>query len=202
MPSLAAVSVVGTRFVFDEETKRLSIKLINDNEGNYLIKTTITGSHQDEFVISPPLFILPQNASNILTIVPHKLEHPEQDQLYRLSIASIPKSQSTTNNASVSFAVRSNFNLIYRHDKLKNANFEQLKLEKNNGFYLKNLSNFVFTFDVAAQKNSIKQTRMTLAPDKMLNVDKYCQTSKKCDLWISFINDDDSIIKELHISSY
>lgn len=51
---LAGVTVVGTRFFIDDTTRSLNIKLINDNDSDYLVKTTV---NSDSFIISPPPYL-------------------------------------------------------------------------------------------------------------------------------------------------
>lgn len=193
----AGVSVIGTRFVIDNNTQKLAIKVVNDNESDYLVKTDITD--RDEFIISPPLFVLPQNTTNLITIVPNNLKKGDKDKLYRLSITTIPKSRLTERTNTVSLAVRSHFYFIYRHDNLKNADFNQLKLTNENGqFYLKNLSNYVLTFRLSGLKNSATGTRKTLAPEEKLLINKECINTNS-NFWISFLDDDDNIIKKTNI---
>lgn len=61
------VSVVGTRFMINDEIKHLNIKITNDNENDYLIKSALDDK---DFIISPPLFLLQKNTANMITIIP------------------------------------------------------------------------------------------------------------------------------------
>lgn len=88
--SFSGPSIVGTRFLFNAETRAINIKVMNDNESDYLIKTSINNK---EFIVSPPLFILPKNASNIITIIPSDMIKNDRDKIYELIITAIPKSE-------------------------------------------------------------------------------------------------------------
>ncbi|WP_392563998.1 fimbria/pilus periplasmic chaperone [Orbus wheelerorum] len=194
--SIAGVTVLGTRFIVSDKTKHLNIRLQNDDEGDFLIKTSIACNTNDEFIVSPPLFILPKNTKNIVTIIPSKIEKNNQDHLCKLSIATIPKSPMIS-NGTVSLAIRSNLHLIYRHDSLKNVNFEQLKLIKkaNNQFYLKNSTDFVLSLIISLSKDNQSGIKKTISPNELIPV-SICQNSQ-CNLWISIIDDDDESIIQI-----
>ena len=197
---MAGTSIVGTRFIINEKTKRLSIKIINDNENDYLIQTAIANNTNDRFVISPPLFVLLKNQSNIITIISNNIENTDTDHLYKLSIASIPKSTASVRNT-IGLAVRANFHLIYRHADLKTADFNQLKLikHKDNAFYLKNDSKFVFSMFVSKSKGDTG-IKKTISPNEEISVDDLCKQYNYCSLWVSFIDDNESIIKQVSLS--
>ncbi|WP_392565457.1 fimbria/pilus periplasmic chaperone [Utexia brackfieldae] len=197
----AGVTVMGTRFAFNDDSKRVYIKLMNNDKHDFLIKTTIENNN-GQFVITPALFVLTKNNTNTQLIIPVNHQKSNVDELYQLSVAMIPKSQIHSGKSTVSLAVRAHFNLIYRHAELRKADFSQLKLVKSDKgeFELKNLSNYVFTMDLADEKNSSNAFRKTLAPQESLSVDQFCKNSV-CQVWVSFIDDDDSIVKAIYLSN-
>lgn len=202
---LAGISVLGTRFVINQDTKRLNISIMNDNESDYLIQTKILDGNDvvssDNFVISPPLFVLPKEATNIVTIIPNNLPKTDRDYLYRLAIASIPKSQLSENKSTVSLAVRANFHLIYRHADLATADFSQLRLSKHKDgkFYLKNNSNFVFTIALSMSKDGAEEIKQTLSTGEVMPLSALCKKADSCNVWVSFIDDDESVIKKINL---
>ena len=201
--SLAGVSVVGTRFIITQNTKSLPIKIINDNENDYLVKTNISGNDEGRFVVTPPLFLLAKNTSNIQMLIPDKIENIKVDQLYSLTIAFIPNSRKMKDLSTISLALRSHFNLIYRHDNLSKFDPSLLALvkESNDIFWLRNLSNFVLTINIKDSNTEKLDSRITLIPEGKVNVSKFCKL-KKCNFWVFVVDDDDSILKKIHMNNF
>lgn len=197
---IAGVTILGTSFTIDDKTKRLNIKVNNDNEGDFLVKTNVYCNENDELIVTPPLFVLTRNASNIVTIIPSVIEKNNKDHLCKLSIAAIPKTPSGKDN-SIYFAIRSNLHLIYRHDDLKNVDLKQLKLIKqsDNKFYIKNDTNYVLPLKVSSSEDSDSFVKKTLSPDALMPV-SFCTTAK-CDLWVSVIDADQSVFAKLNLSN-
>lgn len=196
---LAGVSVLGTRFFIDDSTKALNIKLTNDNESDYLIKTTI---NSDGFIISPPLFILPKNNSNIITIIPEEKVKNNKDKVYSLTITTIPKSAINEDSNVVSLAIRSHFNLIYQHKLPTDEDFNEIKLihSQDGKWILKNASDFAYTVylskDIVHEPENIK----LLAPGKDISVNEYC-SEITCSLWLTILNGEQNIVKKLNLIS-
>ncbi len=201
--SLAGVSVVGTRFIITQNTKSLPIKIINDNENDYLVKTNISGNDEGRFVVTPPLFLLAKNTSNIQMLIPDKIENIKADQLYSLTIAFIPNSKKMKDFSTISLALRSHFNLIYRHDNLSKFDPALLALvrEGNDIFWLRNHSNFVLTINIKYPSTEKLDSRITLIPEGKVNVSKFCKL-KKCNFWVFVVDDDDSILKKIHMNNF
>lgn len=201
--SLAGVSVVGTRFIINQNTKSLPIKIINDNENDYLVKTNISGNDEGRFVVTPPLFLLAKNTSNIQMLIPDKIENIKVDQLYSLTITFIPNSKKIKDFSTISLALRSHFNLIYRHDNLSKFDPTLLVLvkEANDVFWLRNHSNFILTINIRDSNTEKLDSRITLIPEGKVNVSNFCKL-KQCDFWVSVVNDDDSILKKIHMRNF
>ncbi|MEB4675814.1 molecular chaperone [Enterobacteriaceae bacterium G50] len=124
----AGVMVGGTRFVFHENSKVLSIPIRNPDAQNYLIKSRvllpqlwIKGSSaalaNDFFIITPPLFRLDAGKENIIRIIrgPNSLP-TDRESLFEFSVAAIPSVKEKPN--SVSLAIRSRYKLFYRPENL------------------------------------------------------------------------------------
>ncbi|WP_426817302.1 fimbrial biogenesis chaperone [Winslowiella sp. 2C04] len=190
---MAGPSVVGTRFIFNNDTKALNVKIINDGESDYLIKTSI---NSDAFIISPPLFLLPTNESNLITIIPNEINKQDIDQLFDLVITAIPRSEKNVNDNTVSLAVRSHFKLIYRHGKYQDEDFKKIELtsdEKGN-YWLKNRSGTIFDLSFSTDEYFNKSRRKILSYNEVLPV-KDCNPKLVCKLWINVHDGDDSVIK-------
>lgn len=197
--SFAGPSVIGTRFFFSPETRGINVKVINDDESDYLIKTSV---NNNDFIISPPLFILPKNTSNIITIIPGDSLKQNKDEIYKLVITAIPKSEKNSINNIVSLATRSHFNIIYQHKKNDNDDFNKIILTKNsNGKYqLENNSDNVFYIELSTNEDFKSNKRKLLSTNDNLEV-KECKSNEKCHVWIKVLAGNDAIIKKIYLSS-
>ena len=195
---LAGISVVGTRFFIDDLTKPINIKIINDNENDYLVKTSI---NSDGFIISPPLFILQRNESNIITIIPDEKLKGNEDKVYPLTIYSIPKSELNNNENRVSLAVRSHFKLVYQHGLPSEKDFNEIKLirSKNNKWLLINKSDFSFVVFLSKKPAYKPRATKLLAPNEEIAVNE-CSTEYTCSLWLTILDRKENILKTINLA--
>jgi len=185
------VSVVGTRFMITDKMQQLNIKLVNDNESDYLIKSTVDDK---DFIISPPLFLLKKGMSNIITIIPKDKINHNRDKTVNLVITSIPKSTASDNVNSVSMAVRSHFKIIYRHRTIDQTAFDNLKLiREDNQCLLVNHSDFSFTVSVENEKKSARSRVINVIPGEKKILD-FAGLDSSCAGWITFYNEFDDVI--------
>lgn len=189
----AGVTVSGTKFFFNKDSKRINIKTMNDDQAEYLVKIEVKGDNK--FIVSPPLMLLKKNQSNITTIIPQGI-HYDQDQLFDLVVTTIPKVEKTFNNA-IHLALRSNFKLIYRHEPLKEDLNLYLSLKKLKGNLISNHSKSYITFYIACdQEMNEKKTRFNILPKEEISI-PYC----KNDTWATIVRDDNSIGPVVKLSS-
>ena len=195
---ICGVSVLGTRFLINDNMRHLNIKLVNDNESDYLIKSTLDDK---DFIISPPLFLLPKNSSNIITVVPKEKKRYSEDKIINLTLTAIPKSASNNDANAVSLAVRNHFKIIYRHTELKNSDFEQLSIsQENNKCMINNNSDFVFTISLSKKSEDPYIKLMNIAPHEKKPVeDEYLNPN--CEGWANFHNEYNDIIKTIKIAN-
>lgn len=199
--SFSGVVVLGTRFVINDKTNRLKINLINDNVASYLIKSKVEcNDNSNKFIIVPPLFLLPQDKSNSITIIKENIQKKDVDHICKLIITSIPRSVMNQSN-DIAVAVRSNINLIYRHDKLENVDLTKLRLVKNKtgGFSLLNDTSYALTLKIDYLENNQLIFKKTINPYSSIPI-QLCNKST-CSLRISVINDDESVFQKIHLSS-
>lgn len=199
MTSLAGVTVVGTRFFIDDTTRSLNIKVINDNDSDYLVKTTV---NSDSFIISPPLFILKKNASNLITIIPDEMFKGNMDKVYSLTIATIPRAEMNEVSNVVSLAIRSHFKIIYRHMLPTENDFNQIKLTRSSSgkWLLSNPTLFAYTIFLSKNKTQNPIISQILAPGQKIPVSKYCSLYV-CSLWLTIFGDESEIIENLNLTS-
>lgn len=197
LSSFAGTSVVGTRFFITPETKVLNIKIMNDNESDYLIKTSI---NSDEFIVARPLFILPKNRSNIITIIPNNINSLNKDKIYKLVITAIPKSDKNNKDNIISLAVRSHFNVIYQYKKNNDSDFNGVKLikDRDKKYWLKNYTDRIFNIKLSNDEKFKEYQRYILPPEDKIYINE-CRSEINCQVWISFLTNNDMIIKKIRV---
>jgi P pilus assembly chaperone PapD len=187
--SFAGVSVVGTRFIFNDNSKKINIKLINDNESDYLIKTDIKGADTNNFVVTPPLFIIKKNQKNIVSIIPFKINF-NQDQVFDLVFTAIPKSDIGSGN-NINISVRSHFNLIYRHKEMSDNIFDQIFLinNKDSGSLIFNSSDYFVSMYISCNSNKVNKMnqKINIFPGDKVYI-QHCN-----EIWGALLNDDESL---------
>ncbi|MEY0232488.1 fimbrial biogenesis chaperone [Providencia manganoxydans] len=129
----AGVIIGGTRVIYPEGSKDVSISVENPDKIPYLIQSWIEnsqGDKQSDFTITPPLFRLNQEKTNALRIflTDNKLPN-NKETLFWLNIKTIPATERTENSLQIAF--KTQMKLIYRPTLIKNVNFieEQKKLK-------------------------------------------------------------------------
>ena len=190
---LCGVSVLGTRFVMENNAQLLNIKISNDNESDYLIKST---SDDNSVIITPPLMLLKRNNSNFITIIPKEMKKTSSDKLINLTITAIPKSLDKSSDNSVSIAVRSHFKIIYRHKELNDSSFNKMELIiKNNHCMLVNNSKFIFTLSLSQHKSEKGNKLFSIRPEESVTLGD--KNSAACNSWVNFYNEYNDIIKSV-----
>lgn len=194
---LSGVTVVGTHFFIDSATRSLNIKVVNDNESDYLVKTTVDG---DGIIILPPLFVLPKNRSNIITLIPDDKIKIYKDAVYSLTITTIPKAELNKDSSLVSLAVRSHFKLLYLHKRPSDDDVKKMKLIRSSTgeWFLTNPTLFAFTLSLTKDNSSVPDKIQVIPPHQQISVSKYCDI-KSCSLWINVFNEDRSVVNKINL---
>lgn len=195
--AFSGVTIVGTRFNINKNESHINIKIINDNENEYLIKSEVD---DDNFIISPPLFLISKNSSKNITIIPTNGLSYHTDKIVNLTIIAIPKSEFDDSISSISLAIRSHFKLIVRHEKLKESDFKLIKIIKeNNQYFLFNESKHVFSISISKKKTNKNEKILNILPNAKLALSNICNSSH-CDLHINFYNENNDIVKVTKLS--
>ncbi len=125
--SYAGVIISGTRVIYNEGNKNVSINVKNPDKMPYLIQSWIDDfeeKKQSKFTITPPLFRLNPDKENILRIFLTEEGLPsDQESLFWLNIKTIPATEKTENSLQIAF--KTQMKLIYRPKSLKDVNFEE-----------------------------------------------------------------------------
>lgn len=190
------VSVVGTRFMINDEMQHLNIKVTNDNESDYLIKSVVD---DDNFIISPPLFLLQKNSSNMITLIPKEKKAYNKDKILNLTLTAIPRSTLNNEGNAVSLAVRNHFKIIYRHKNLPENAFNNVSLiNENDRCMLSNHSDFAFTVSLSKTKSDARAKIINIAPDEKIPLEN-TELNSKCETWVNFHNEYNDIIKNIKL---
>ncbi|CAG9407447.1 molecular chaperone [Providencia alcalifaciens] len=129
----AGVIIGGTRVIYPEGNKDVSISVENPDKVPYLIQSWIENANegkQTDFTITPPLFRLNQEKTNALRIFLTQNTLPnDKESLFWLNIKTIPATEKKTEN-SLKIAFKTQMKLIYRPSAISNVDFaeEQKKL--------------------------------------------------------------------------
>ncbi|HCH7936830.1 MULTISPECIES: fimbrial biogenesis chaperone [Providencia] len=149
----AGVIIGGTRVIYNEGNKDVSISVENPDKIPYLIQSWIDNideKKQSDFAITPPLFRLNPDNTNALRIflTENKLSN-DRESLFWLNIKTIPATERTENSLQIAF--KTQMKLIYRPKSLKNVDFieEQKKLvwsKSGNNIIVKNPTPYFMNF--------------------------------------------------------
>ncbi|NBM61083.1 fimbria/pilus periplasmic chaperone, partial [Proteus sp. G4445] len=119
--------ISGTRVIYNEGNKNVSINVKNPDKMPYLIQSWIDDfeeKKQSKFTITPPLFRLNPDKENTLRIFLTEEGLPsDQESLFWLNIKTIPATEKTENSLQIAF--KTQMKLIYRPKSLKDVNFEE-----------------------------------------------------------------------------
>ena len=123
----AGVIIGGTRVIYNEGNKDVSISVENPDKIPYLIQSWIDGideKKQSDFTITPPLFRLNADKTNALRIFLTANTLPkDKESLFWLNIKTIPATERTENSLQIAF--KTQMKLIYRPFAIKDVNFEE-----------------------------------------------------------------------------
>ncbi|MBG3120469.1 molecular chaperone [Proteus mirabilis] len=125
--SYAGVIISGTRVIYNEGNKNVSINVKNPDKMPYLIQSWIDDfeeKKQSKFTITPPLFRLnPDKENTLRSFLTEEGLPSDQESLFWLNIKTIPATEKTENSLQIAF--KTQMKLIYRPKSLKDVNFEE-----------------------------------------------------------------------------
>lgn len=130
--SYAGIMLSGTRLIFNGNKNEAVITVTNPDKISYLIQSWVSldDKKSSEFIVTPPLFRMDGNSSNVLRIVLTKDSLPQnQESLFWLNVKAIPPSDPDAKD-SLLIALNTKIKLIYRPTGLlsKDANIAYQKL--------------------------------------------------------------------------
>lgn len=196
--AFSGVVIVGNQFTIDSKSRSLNIKIINDDESDFLIKSEL---NDNRFLVTPPLFLLPKNSSDIITVLPIDLIEDDKDLIIPLTITAIPKSQFMENVNAVSLAIRTHFKVIYRHQELQKNDYNNVGIIRDGkDCYLSNNSDFFFKVSVSTNRAQIIEKIKSLAPRDKILIEK-TESNITCNIIVSFYDEYNNIVNTLNLSN-
>lgn len=130
MEAFAGVQIGGTRVIYNEKEKEVSIQLRNPDDKAFLVQSwteTETGTPDKTFAVTPPLFRLDAHQNNALRILFRGSQlRPDQETLFWLNVKAIPSANPSGEENQLQLAVKTRIKLIYRPDVLKKTDLKIL----------------------------------------------------------------------------
>lgn len=137
----AGIVLSGTRLVFNGNKNETSIEVTNPDPKPFLIQTWVSSfddKKADNFIVTPPIFRMDANASNVIRIILEKDTLPkDKESLFWLNVKAIPSSDPNAKD-SLLIAINTKIKLIYRPASLiskdANAAYQELifKIDTDN----------------------------------------------------------------------
>ncbi|PSW90152.1 hypothetical protein C0W92_08960 [Photobacterium angustum] len=122
----AGIALGQTRVIYDGSKKEVELSVSNNNkDSNYLIQSYITKSNNkktNDFIITPPLFVMKGKEENLLRIVGVNKESLAKDResLYWVNVKAIPSlSEKDKGKNIIQIAINNRIKLFYRPHKFK-----------------------------------------------------------------------------------
>ncbi|WP_255425961.1 fimbrial biogenesis chaperone [Providencia sp. JUb39] len=134
LASASGISVGGTRFVYMDNKREISIPIFNSNEKKpFLIQSWVTGFNEDikaPFIATPALFRVEPNSYGAARIA--YLGQPlssNQEKIFLLNIKSIPPKDESIENE-LQIIINSQFKLFLRSNDIEPLSFDNITLTK------------------------------------------------------------------------
>lgn len=200
LSSASGISVGGTRFVYMDNKREISVPIFNSNEKKpFLIQSWVTGFNEEikaPFIATPALFRVEPNSYGAARIA--YLGQPlssNQEKIFLLNIKSIPPKDESIENE-LQIIINSQFKLFLRSNDIEPMNFENVKLTKeHDGIKLSNKTPYHLSIkSILINGESIKGTKMVYpwADDYILKA----SMEKGHVVTVEFINDYGAIVEK------
>jgi chaperone protein EcpD len=131
--SRAALTISGTRVVFESDKRSVSLIVTNPGTSVYAVQTWINTATDDTttsvpFISSPPLFRLDGGKEQQVQIngLPNELPK-DRESLFYFNVQEIPHVEAGNNGNFLNIALRSRLKLFYRPSELKDSPAARMK---------------------------------------------------------------------------
>lgn len=167
--TFAGIEILKTRFVYNEGSKGLTIKVSNNNQIPYIVQSWVDLGKENstpndsvkDFFVQPPIAKVPANSGLDVKVIysgSNQNISNEKESLFYINVAQIPPNSDTNGQNIVNFIIRHKMKLFFRPASLKGKTFstDQISFYINNGkVFTKNNSPFYVTFESIIANNGI-----------------------------------------------
>lgn len=209
----AGLVVEGTRFIYSDDFKSLSVGLKNTSQKRLLVKVTVDNSHvagakrnqeRPPFIAMPPLFVVPAKKEGMLRIVyvaDGRMLPQDRETVFTLSVLAIPSGKPIDNN--VQLAIKQNFKLFYRPKKLKGSSEDAYRslvwTRDKAGVTIKNTTAYYATL-YGLRINGQTVNRPGVIEPFGTRQERWCQQSQTCVISWSSLSDIGKIMPPINVS--
>lgn len=151
--AIAAFTLNGTRFIYEEGKKNLSFEVTNNADvtyGGQIWIDNVTHGKDDVFIVpSPPFFKVAEKQKQIVRLLKVNDNFPkDRESLYWLNVQEVPPKPKNSEGNVLAIAMNLQVKLIYRPKALiegrKNAERKIVREIRNGVIYLKNPTPYYF----------------------------------------------------------
>lgn len=155
--AMAAFTLNGTRFIYEEGKKNISLEVTNnakDTYGGQVWIDNISQNKADVFMVpSPPFFKVDAGKKQIMRLMNVNPALPaDRESMFRINVQEIPPKPANTEGSVIAIAMNTQVKLIYRPKALadgrKNAEKKLTVVQKAGQVWLKNPTPYYFAVTV------------------------------------------------------
>ncbi|CAG9418793.1 fimbrial biogenesis chaperone [Providencia alcalifaciens] len=200
LASASGISVGGTRFVYMDNKRDISIPIFNSNEKKpFLIQSWVTGFNEDiksPFIATPALFrVEPKSYGAARIAYLGQPLSPNQEKIFLLNIKSIPPKDESIENE-LQIIINSQFKLFLRSKDIEPLDFKNITLtKKHDGIKINNKTPYHLSIkSILIDGESVKGMKMVYPW-----VDDYIlkeKMGKVHAVTVEFINDYGAIVEK------
>ncbi|MBQ4924632.1 fimbrial chaperone [Citrobacter werkmanii] len=152
-PAMAAFTLNGTRFIYEEGKKNISLEVTNnakDTYGGQVWTDNVSQNKADVFMVpSPPFFKVDAGKKQVLRLMNVNPDLPaDRESLFRINVQEIPPKPKNTEGSVIAIAMNTQVKLIYRPKALadgrKDAEKQLTAVQKAGRVWLKNPTPYYF----------------------------------------------------------
>lgn len=151
--AMAAFTLSGTRFIYEEGRKNISLEVTNnasDTYGGQVWIDNISQNDADVFMVpSPPFFKIEAGKKQIMRLMNVNPTLPaDRESMFRINVQEIPPKPENTEGSVIAIAMNTQVKLIYRPKTLvagrKDAEKRLISVQKVDRIWLKNPTPYFF----------------------------------------------------------
>ncbi len=174
LDSLAGVQIGGTRVIYNEKEKEVSVQLRNPDNKAFLVQSwteSESGTPDKTFAVTPPLFRLDAKENNALRILFRGASLPaDRETLFWLNVKAIPSGSQSGETNQLQLAVKTRIKLIYRPASMAKSSptevADQLKWSQSgNTLTVKNKTAYYMNFSSVVVNGTELQNVTYVAPN-------------------------------------